>query len=100
MKERYINTDCSYEQDYDEGTYTFKGPCVVTGEEYSVTISGTQLFELQHGSSVNSALVSLDAGQREFVISGISPKGWEKLYGNDDCDDERQGIRIPKGANE
>jgi len=26
-------------------------------------------------------LKSLDAGDREFVLSGTSPKGWEKLFG-------------------
>ncbi len=83
MRERYIHTGCTYTQNYDEGTYTFTGPCRVTGEPYTVTIPGAELFDLNQGLHIQDALRSLDAGQREFVISGTSPKGWEKLFGND-----------------
>ena len=83
MRERYIHTGCTYTQNHDEGTYTFTGPCRVTGEPYTVTIPGAELFDLNQGLHIQDALRSLNADQREFVISGTSPKGWEKLFGND-----------------
>ena len=70
-----------YTEAYSEQghTYTFTGPCIVTGEEYSVTVKGTELFKMRQTDSM-MALVSLDAGDREFLISGTSPKGWDKLF--------------------
>jgi hypothetical protein len=60
-------------------TYTFTGPCIVTGEEYSVTVKGPELFQMRQTNSM-MALKSLDSGDREFLISGTSPKGWDKLF--------------------
>jgi len=78
---RYINSNCTYTQNYSEGTYTFTGPCRVTGIDYSVTIPSHELWDLNQGELLQTALKSLDAGDREFVCSGTSPEGWEKLFG-------------------
>ena len=81
MRERYIDAGCSYTESYEPThTYTFSGPCLVTGEEYSVTVKGEELFEMRNTNSM-MALRSLAAGDREFLISGTSPKGWEQLFG-------------------
>lgn len=53
----------------------------MTGDPYSVTIPGSELFDLNQGLPIQDALRSLDADQREFVMSGTSPKGFEKLFG-------------------
>ena len=78
---RYINSNRTYTQNYNEGTYTFTGPCRVTGDDYTVTIPGSELFDLNQGLPIQDALKSLDSEQREFVMSGTSPKGWAKLFG-------------------
>ena len=83
MSNRYINTNCTYTQDYEKGTYTFTGPCRVTGKPYTLTIHGSELFDLNQGLPVQDALRSLDADQREFVMSGTSPEGWKKIFGED-----------------
>ena len=85
MRERYIETDCTYTQNYEEGTYTFTGPCRITGESYTVTIPGAELFDLNQGLPIQEALRSLDSEQREFVMSGTSPKGCVKLFGEKPC---------------
>jgi hypothetical protein len=46
-----------------------------------VTIHGSELFDLNQGLPIQDALRSLNAEQREFVMSGTSPEGWEKLFG-------------------
>ena len=81
---RYIDR-LNYTEAYgDDGhTYTFTGPCKVTGEEYSVTVKGSELFRMRQTDSITS-LASLDAGDREFLISGTSPKGWDILFGFED----------------
>ena len=81
---RYIHTHCSYtEQHTPEGeqTYTFTGPCQVTGTPYSVAIPGHELWDLNQGKSIQVALKSLTAEQREFVMTGISPLGWSIRFG-------------------
>ena len=81
MKERFIDEGCTYTEAYEpEHTYTFTGPCLVTGEDYSVTVKGSELFDFRRTNSI-MMLKSLDAGDREFLISGTSPAGWEKMFG-------------------
>ena len=77
---RYIDR-IKYTETYgEEGhAYTFTGPCIVTGEEYSVTVKGPELFQMRQSNNM-MALKSLDSGDREFLISGTSPKGWDKLF--------------------
>ena len=76
---RYIDK-CKCVESYDpEHQYTFTGPCVVTGEDYSVTVRGENLFRFRQSDDLNDLGISLD--DREFVISGTSPRGWDKLFG-------------------
>ena len=91
MKERHIDAGCTYTEAYEpEHTYTFTGPCLVTGDSYSVTVKGSELFDFRRTGSI-MMLKSLSAGDREFLISGTSPRGWDKLFGGqeeslDECE--------------
>ena len=83
---RYIDTGCTYEEVYVKSDklgmkhyYRFTGPCIVTWQEYSVMVKGEELFQMRQTNSI-MALKSLDSGDREFLISGTSPKGWDKLF--------------------
>ena len=76
---RYIHTNCTYIENHAEGTYTFTGPCVKTQKPYSVTIPGHELWDLNQGEPI-MCLKSLDAGDREFAMTGISPEGWKQLF--------------------
>lgn len=84
MRERYIHTDCTYTQNYEEGTYTFTGPCKKTGKAYSVTVKGSELFDLNQGLPLQDALRTVSVDDREFVNSGISPEGWGLIFGTDE----------------
>ncbi len=72
--------NCKYEESYDPHVYTFTGPCVVTGEEYSVAIPAQELFRYNQGALAQDALRSLSADDREFAVTGVSPKGWELQF--------------------
>lgn len=74
--------NCKYEESYDPHVYTFTGPCVFTGEEYSVTIPAQELFQYNQGLRVQDALKSLSADDREFVTNGVSPKGYDLHFNN------------------
>ena len=57
------------------------GKCSITGEEYSCEVPTDGLEKFLAGVHAQVALPGVDAGVREFLISGISPKGWKKAFG-------------------
>lgn len=88
---RYADSRCECVESYEpEHTYTFVGPCVVTGKEQKVTVKAQDLFRYRQGSYVQECFPYLDKGDREFLISGTSDEGWKKLFSDpdDDSDDE------------
>jgi hypothetical protein len=78
MNEYYIDTNCKYVEAYEpDHTYTFTGPCIVTGKSHSVTIEGDDLWTIR-SKGINRSRLSAD--DREFVMSGTSPEGWDILF--------------------
>lgn len=61
-----------------------KRPCVVTGEPYSVSVRRTDWNEWKGGKLAQLAFPYLSREDREFIISGTSPQGWEELFGGND----------------
>jgi hypothetical protein len=96
---RYADAMCTCtEQHSPTHTYTFTGPCVVTGKPYSVTVPADGLFRYRQGAHVQDAFPGLSPAAREFLISGFSPEGWDATFndGDDDGDDsEGQGNGDP-----
>lgn len=84
---RYADSRCDVVESYEpEHTYTFVGPCVVTGQEQRVTVKAQDLFEYRQGGYVQDCFPYLTKGDREFLISGTSDEGWKQLFGNPDED--------------
>jgi hypothetical protein len=48
---RYADSCCTVRESYDPHTYTFTGRCVVTDEEYSVTVKAEELFAYRAGGA-------------------------------------------------
>lgn len=67
-----------------EKTLTIVDKCRITGEVYSITVpmKGYRLW--QAGELIQNAMPELSAEDREFLISGTSPNGWKKLFGDDE----------------
>lgn len=87
---RYADSHCSYVEGVDAsgvGTYTFTGPCIVTGKKQSVTIKAPDLFKYRQGGYVQDCFPYLSKGEREFLISGTSDEGWNVLWGEEDSPD-------------
>lgn len=92
---RYADTNCDYVEEVKKlpvyrdpiHGYTFTGRCVVTGELYSVFVPSHELFAYRQGALIQNAMPSVSADDREFLISGTSPKGWEILFGKGDDDE-------------
>ena len=57
------------------------GKCTIVGEEYSCEVPTSGLEKFLAGELAQVALPGVGAEVREFLISGISPKGWKKAFG-------------------
>jgi len=63
-----------------------EGKCLQTGKTYRTSPfneRGWQRWRYLR-VAIQDALPELDAGDREFLISGFSPEGWEEIYGTED----------------
>lgn len=88
---RYADSNCRVVESFDpEHTYTFIGPCIVTGKDQSITVKAEDLNKYRQGSCIQDCFPYLSKGDREFLISGTSDEGWQKMFGSpeDDYDDE------------
>ena len=71
--------NCTYTEIYQPShKYIFTGKCVFTGKEYSVTVNAHELHEFRVTGDMES-FKSLSTEDKEFMISGISPEGWNQL---------------------
>ena len=71
------------EQFEPEHTYTITARCHMTNELNSVVMKAKELFAYNQGGGI-SAFTSLSSDDREFLLSGTSPKGWKILFGSDE----------------
>lgn len=61
--------------------------CKMTGEPYSVTVLTKELNTWRFkGKLIQDAMPNTSADDREFLISGYSPKGWEMLFPKEESD--------------
>ena len=56
------------------------GPCNVTGQIYKATYPKDGIDKWLDGAFIQDAMPDVDAGDREFLVSGISPAGWHRLF--------------------
>ncbi len=66
--------------------YKITGKCVMTGQEHSVEVPAQEFYDYTHGKLAQEAMSSVSADDREFLISGTSPQGWKRLFGDGDED--------------
>ena len=64
----------------DGADVIFSGHCTVTGEAYSVRVPSCQVFQWYQGKLIQDAMPTVSPGDREFLVSGISPAGWDQLF--------------------
>jgi len=64
-----------------DGSVTLTAPCVFTNEEHSVTLDRDQYHRYTHnhfGAPIQDVLPEVTIDIREFLATGVSPKGWDK----------------------
>jgi hypothetical protein len=58
------------------------GPCAITREEYVVKVPRDGFVSWTNSKvAIQVALPTVSVDNREFLISGISPVGWERSFG-------------------
>jgi hypothetical protein len=70
------------EQD-DSGWIDIVKNCHITNDSYSVSVRRTDYEAWKGGKLAQLAFPYLAPEDREFIISGTSPKGWEIIFGGD-----------------
>jgi hypothetical protein len=65
----------------DDDQIQISRPCFVTKKNYSVTVPFKEFREFMGGALVQKAFPGLAAEQREFLVSGTSPEGWNQMFG-------------------
>ena len=55
------------------------GMCVITRDMYMVEVTLSEIETYETGVLVQKAFPDLNAEDREFIISGMSPRGWAKM---------------------
>ena len=57
-----------------------EGHCVVTKQPHSITVLGAELYEWLKGKQTIQHCISNSGDDREFLMTGISPAGWEIMF--------------------
>lgn len=70
-----------FREDLGDNKSRVFGKCVFSGEEYSCEVPTDGLEKFLSGVHAQVALPGVSADAREFLISGISPKGWKQAFG-------------------
>ena len=62
---------------------TIIGKCVFSGENFGCVVPAEEFFKWLDGEVIQKAMPLVSEANREFIISGVSPAGWE-LLGEED----------------
>lgn len=63
-------------------------PCIVTGKPYTVFVKSQDFTDWKERRKLaQEAFSYLSKEDREFIISGISPEGWEEMLSEDASDE-------------
>ena len=76
----YLDTDCTYTETVTPHTYVFIGRCKITREWTRVVVRAEELFRLRQGEKIQYALLHNTPAEREFLMTGVSERGWEQLF--------------------
>jgi len=69
-------------EDYPDGQTRVWGRCKITNKIHECWVPTGGLEAWQRGEKIQLAMNGVSAGDREFLISGISPDGWDQLFGD------------------
>ncbi len=75
----YADNLCTYTE--DSIYYIFTGSCIQTKKKYSVRVPKAELYAYRQGiQHIQDAMPSVSPGDREFLMTGISPEGFKQIF--------------------
>jgi hypothetical protein len=69
-------------EDYPDGRTRVWGKCKITSQPHECWVQTAELELWRSGAKIQDAMPTVSAGDREFLKSGISPDGWDELFGD------------------
>ena len=70
------------EENLPDGTTRIVGRCAFTKEIFECTVPTAGFERWRAGERIQLAMPTVHGDIREFLISGISPAGWKKTFGD------------------
>ena len=64
--------------------YILSGECIMCKIPQAVTVTTQAFFNWQHGTFVQNAFPEATSDQREFLVSGICGKCFDKMFAESD----------------
>lgn len=76
-------TKGEWQHNEETGLSTCSKLCGVSNKIYSVSIDTEQYHQWQFGRRyIQDVMPELDSDQREFILSGLTPKEWNDRFGD------------------
>lgn len=72
----YAQNRCEF-KDCGDGLIAITGPYVDRFGEHTVHVDARDLEKCMSGANVQDVLFYLSSDDREFLMSGLSPNGWD-----------------------
>jgi len=79
---------CCTVSDHDDENVEVKGPCYSCGQPLFVIVKKADFERFRKGNFASECFPYLNAGQREFLISGICDTCWDEMFGEDEDDED------------
>lgn len=87
LAEELATNRCQVVEEIGNGRVRVTSNCIVTGHPYSVDTTKSQWDQFCRGNGfVQDIFQDLSAGDREFILTGTSPLGWDQLFPPDEED--------------
>lgn len=77
---RYADGKCTYTETINPHCYVFVGSCIMCDAAHTVSIPGKELYAYRQGAYIQTALKSVTADDREFLMSGVCPSCWTDMW--------------------
>ena len=77
---RYADAVCTYSETSNPHEYVFTGSCIECKQAIVVKIPAKELYVYRQGAKIQSAMPSVSANDREFLMTGICGTCFDKIF--------------------
>ena len=72
----------------DETTTHLRGRCPITQDSWELIVDTASMKRWDEGQLVQEAFANLSADDRELLLTGITPRGWDVLFSAEVVDED------------